>query len=330
MQMTIDEFKSQFDRIYIETFKNLADMPVNLRPRHLAHYTSLSVLEKIVMNNEIWFSHPSSMNDNQEMRFGIREGIRVMQDTGADSSLVELAGGRGNFESILNHYIEFIRIFDLEVSTDVYVFCLSVFDLEKWPDGRLSMRRGYGANGNGVALVFNTSFLTAQVGSPLLIAKVQYVSDEERTGLIRASFTKCLNVLKQHGADAITMKETARNMFRMTLYHALSSKHPGFGEEEEWRIVYFSDLDVHDLLKDRRGYLVRGDTVEPKLKFPVEPLKLEPRQDWTFDSILERIVLGPTHSSAFAQSSARRMLQCLEPKFTSKLWVSGIPYRRTG
>jgi hypothetical protein len=260
MQMTIDEFKSQFDRIYIETFKNLADMPVNLRPRHLAHYTSLSVLEKIVMNNEIWFSHPSSMNDNQEMWFGIREGIRVMQDTGADSSLVELAGGRGNFESILNHYIEFIRIFDLEVSTDVYVFCLSVFDLEKWPDGRLSMWRGYGANGNGVALVFNTSFLTAQVGSPLLIAKVQYVSDEERTGLIRASFTKCLNVLKQHGADAITMKETARNMFRMTLYHALSSKHPGFGEEE-WRIVYFSDLDVHDLLKDRRGYLVRGDTV---------------------------------------------------------------------
>jgi hypothetical protein len=178
--------------------------------------------------------------------------------------------------------------------------------------------------------VFNTSFLTAQVGSPLLIAKVQYVSDEQRPALIKASFTKCLTLLKEYGADATTMKETARNMFRMTLYHTLSSKHPGFSEEEEWRVVYFSDLDAHDLLKGNRGYLVRGDTVEPKLKFPIEPLKLEPRQDWSFDSILERIVLGPTHSSGFAQSSARRMLQCLKSEFASKLWVSGIPYRRTG
>jgi hypothetical protein len=106
MQMTLAEFTSLFDRIYIETFTNLADMPVNLRPRHLAHYTSLSVLDKIILNNEIWFSHPSSMNDNQEMWFGINEGIRVMQDTGAD--FVDLAGGRGNFDNICKHYMKFI------------------------------------------------------------------------------------------------------------------------------------------------------------------------------------------------------------------------------
>lgn len=35
----------------------------------LAHYTSLSTLEKILETDEIWFSNPLFMNDLEEVRF---------------------------------------------------------------------------------------------------------------------------------------------------------------------------------------------------------------------------------------------------------------------
>jgi hypothetical protein len=57
-------------------------------------------------------------------------------------------------------------------------------------------------------------------------------------------------------------------------------------------------------------------------------LELEPRQMWTFETILDRIVLGPTHASALSVRSARRMLERLgKPLFANKIWVSEIPYR---
>ena len=233
--------------------------------------------------------------------------------------------------------MEFIRVFDTQVATDVFVFCLSEYEWAKQPDGLLSMWRGHGANGNGVALVFNTGFLTTVPGSRLLISKVRYGTAEERANWIKEFFVKCLTLFNTHGSTPQHTGLTAWNMFRLTLYHSLSTKHPdhslstkhpGFKEENEWRIVYLRDLDQHSLLKDKLSYYIRGNTVEPKLKFPIEPLKLEPRQDWTFNSILDRIVLGPTHASFLALSSAKRMLECLgKPEFAEKLWVSQIPDR---
>ena len=131
------------------------------------------------------------------------------------------------------------------------------------------MWRGYGANGNGVALVFNTRFVTTQEGSPLLIAKVRYGSRQERADWLMEFFTKCLTILKTRGTNTNPQHiwHTAMNMFRLTLYQSLSSKHPGFAEEDEWRIVYLSDLDRHNLFKDRRHYYIRGNTIEPKLNF---------------------------------------------------------------
>jgi Protein of unknown function (DUF2971) len=328
--MTSVELNDLFTPIFLEAFTNLASMPADSRPRHLAHYTSISVLEKIVQNNEIWFSHPLFMNDHEEMLFGIREGVRILREA-SGSTFSDMAGGDDNFNKLRQQYTEFIRRFEAEVSKDVYVFCLSEYDDVKQPHGRLSMWRGYGANGNGVALVFNTSFLTPDEGSPLLICKVRYGSAEERADWIKESFNKCLSLLHTCDIHSQHIWATAWYMFRLTLYHSLSSKHPGFDEEHEWRIVYFGDLDSHNLLRDRRSYLIRGNTIEPKLKFPIEPLKLEPAQGWSFDNVLDRIVLGPTHTSSLALFSVERMLECLgKPEFAKKLRVSQIPYRPMG
>jgi|ERR1700722_3641110 hypothetical protein len=125
-----------------------------------------------------------------------------------------------------------------------------------------------------------------------------------------------------------TLHFIGQQMFQVAMYHSLLSKHPGFSEEEEWRIIYMPDRDTKGLMKDRLGYFRRGNSIEPKLRFPIKPLELEPRETWTFDSILDRIVLGPTHASALAVRSAKRMLERLDkPSFAAKIWFSEIPYR---
>ena len=59
----------------------------------------------------------------------------------------------------------------------------------------------------------------------------------------------------------------------MKLY-ALVSKHHGFTEEHEWRIIYLPDLDTSKLLTGKFSYIIGKNGIEPKLRFKIEPLKM--------------------------------------------------------
>jgi hypothetical protein len=67
----------------LEIFEKFTSLFIDLDDFHylltnkplLAHYTSIQVLEQIMRNDEMWFSNPLFMNDLQEMRYGIHQGI---------------------------------------------------------------------------------------------------------------------------------------------------------------------------------------------------------------------------------------------------------------
>jgi hypothetical protein len=326
--MTEQELQRALGALYAD-FTNLADLQVPGRPLHLAHYTSLEVLEKVMTNDEVWFSNPLLMNDYQEVRFGLSEATRIVGVPKDDATVLQALNGKENVEKVLGAFSNALQSFDISHLFDVYVFCLSEYDFKDQPDGKLSMWRGYGANGQGAALVFNTSFLTVVQDSPLFFGRVRYGSANERTPWLEELFRRCVDLVNfiPMGTDQ-SLQFIGAQMFQVALYHSLLSKHTGFAEEQEWRIIYLPDRDTKGLMKDRLGYFRRGHTIEPKLKFPIKPLELEPRQTWTFETILDRIVLGPTHASALAVRSARRMLERLDkPQFANKIWVSEIPYR---
>jgi hypothetical protein len=311
-------------------FINLVSLNNPARPLHLAHYTSLEVLEKIIINNEIWFSNPLFMNDHQEMRFGMTEGVRVLSLLQQDNDLMFQIGGQDKFSDVMNAFQNALNSFEINHSFNLYIFCLSEYNFEK-PDGSLSMWRGYGANGQGAALVFNTNFITPVEKSPLFFGKVEYLSVKERAIALNNIYRKCLDFLNKLPDKQEFRQYVGVQIFRLSLIHALTTKHHGFEEEYEWRIIYFPDFDVLNLMKDCFCYVRKGNCIEPKLKFPIEPLQIEPRQTWSFDTIVDRIVLGPTHYSYLALNSAKRMLQNLgKPNFAEKIWVSEIPYRPIG
>jgi hypothetical protein len=54
------------------------------------------------------------------------------------------------------------------------------------------------------------------------------------------------------------------------------------------------------------------------------------RTDWTFDSILNRIILGPSQSSVLAKMTISRMLELNQKtNFIERIRESRIPFRPT-
>src|SRR5689334_21170310 len=84
----------------------------------LAHYTSIQVLEKIMKNEELWFSNPLFMNDLEEMRFGLHQGI--IQFDQLRSEIAQAAGSQARFQKLESAFIGYYRQFENTHAIDVY------------------------------------------------------------------------------------------------------------------------------------------------------------------------------------------------------------------
>jgi Protein of unknown function (DUF2971) len=326
--MTENELRQLLD-LFAPLHSDLTNMAtITDRPNFLAHYTSLEVLEKIIQHNELWFSHPFFMNDVQEMRFGIAEGCKVFDAFSRHQEFIALCGTEVRAAKLASYFAGCLSAFELKNKFDVYVLCFSDHDDVADSDGLLSMWRGYGANGNGAALIFRTDYLRPREHSPLLAGKVIYATDAERRKWFEEMFRKGLKILHSESLPDDKLHVAAMAMFESMKVFALLSKHQGFKEEREWRIIYFPERDTLHLLENQISYFLGRRGIEPKLKFKVEPLMLEPRETWTFNSILHKIILGPSLSSELTVAAVCKMLVAHgKADFRGKLSASGIPLR---
>lgn len=293
----------------------------------LAHYTTVQTLEKILSSNEVWLSNPLFMNDIEEVRFGVIQGNEMVL---ARQELVDACKTPERAQQFKNAFAHFFNQFANEHILDTYVFCLSNHDRDD-NDGRLSMWRGYGANGNGVAIVFDTAQLTSLDSSPLIIAKVSYETNEARLAWLQSTMASFEALLASANIPDEKLYVAAHALFERIKIFALFSKHRGFIEEQEWRVVYLPDRDREKKLHSMFHYWIGPRGVEPKLRFKVQPIAGFTADDLSLHKITDRIILGPSISSPLARASMHRMLDILnQPELKSKLRVSTIPFRALG
>ena len=116
------------------------------------------------------------MNDLEEVRFGVLEGRKVAMESDEIVKACKTAERAQHFRNWFGHYF---GEFDTRHLFNTYVFCMSEHGNDD-NDGRLSMWRGYGANGNGVAIVIDTAQLDLIDRSPLIVGSVSYGTAEFR------------------------------------------------------------------------------------------------------------------------------------------------------
>lgn len=290
----------------------------------LTHYTSIQALEAILRSNEIWFSNPLFMNDMEEVRFGINAGANLF----LTSTEVESAcSNKERFDLLKSTFNHYYNKFANEHVIDTYVFCLSEH-VKDDTDGLLSMWRGYGGNGSGAAIVFDTGKLLIQDESPLIIAKVQYASTEERTNWLQQRTTQFAKILEQSTIPEDKLYLGAYWFFERLKLFAVFTKHQGFKEESEWRVVYMRDRDRDKAFDGMISYWVGPRGVEPKLKINIEHISSLLDDDLSLSKIVERIILGPSLSSPLARASILKMLDTLgRSDLKDRIKSSTIPFR---
>lgn len=319
--MTDDEI----GKLFAPLFDDLRgkDCFPNRRPL-LAHYTSIAGLEAILCSNEVWLTNPLFMNDKEEVRFGIHTGARLF----LKSSELELAcRSKGRFDLLRNSFIYYFNKFDSEHMLDTYVFCLSKHERDD-TDGLLSMWRGYGGIGNGAALVFDTAKIAARDESPLVIAHVHYGTGQMREDWLQRRIGEFGEILAKSAIPDDKLEIASYYFFERLKLFAIFTKHRGFLEENEWRVVYMRNRDKAKVFDRMFSYWVGPRGIEPKLKLKIEAIPGLPETNLTLAKIVERIILGPSLSSPLARNAVLRMLESRgQGDLIDRVVSSKIPFR---
>lgn len=300
-------------------------------PLLLAHYTSVDVIEQVLKNSEVWFANPLYMNDLQEMRLGIFLANQLFPSYANQA----VDGDRERSQALITSFNQLVSHLEQETAIDTYIFCLCRYDHER-PDGLLSMWREYGAKGEGAALVFNLQKVTFRTAGPLLIAHVVYANDHERIQQLHAHLAAWAEITKALAIPTENLGVAAYWAFVFCKLIALTTKHHGFSEENEVRVIHTPENDPLGYLKPFLHYHVGPRGVEPKLKFkfgsiirPTAPNA--PVDEFTtgrLEDLLEFFLLGPTVSSLLARRAFIRMLERNNlAQFADRVRTSTIPLR---
>jgi hypothetical protein len=316
----IEPYNALYSSIETKTDRN--------KPLLLAHYTSVQVIEQILRNDEVWLANPLYMNDLDEMRAGILLGSQLFPE------FATKAGGTvERTNRLIEPYNHYVAHLSTEAALDTYIFCLSEHPHGD-TDGRLSMWREYGSKGNGAALVVNSQKIHYQPHSPLIIAKVAYKTNGEREQVLRTEFERWVTITQAAQLPDNQLYLAAYSAFGFVKSLALTTKHTGFCEESEWRVVYVPERDPLGYLKTCLDYFVGPRGVEPKLKYKfgksycAQTGNATSLESGSLTDILEFVMLGPSVSSPLAKASFIRMLERNgKSSFADRVFPSTIPLR---
>ena len=291
----------------------------------LAHYTSLAALESILKNNQIWLSNPLFMNDFEELSFGMMEGLKLFLES---EDLRKVTRTQDRYSRLQKAFEGYYGQFQSEHAIDTYVLSFCEHDpLDD--DGKLSMWRGYGVSGDGACIVFDSGKVSSVDSSPLMFGKVDYATRADRLKKMEGYVNQLCQVISENEIPDEELWLASYYLFERFKLFALLSKHLGFREEDEWRLIYLSERDKNQLLYSMIGYVIGSRGIEPKLRLEIAPIEGAIANDISLNNIIERIILGPTTSSPLSKAMTEKMFDQLKmSELKAKLRTSSIPFRK--
>lgn len=285
------------------------------------HYTSAEAALSIIQTSQVWMRNASCMDDFMEVQYGLDCLFAAMR-----------AGLAKRFKSALDGLFDgFSAEFDPlftgwspRFQQDTYLTCISAHDPEENDYGRLSMWRAFG-QGTRVALVFNNTPFFAQsdvlkvYSSPVAyLSPARFAAEMER---VVAGIEANLDFLRDQGHE-----EVQGRLFNAFRFAALCTKHPGFREEREWRLIHSPAMHPSEHL-EREVKLIRG-TPQTIYKIPLRNFPDDGLTGAELPQLLERVIIGPTQFPAAVSEVFEKQLEDAGVQNArAKISVSDIPLR---
>lgn len=322
--MRMDELANETKRAESIFFPYLTKKMNAVREKRsrFVHYTTAEVAVSILKNRKVWMRNTQTMNDYMEFEHGFR-CLRAAYQSNVGEQL------RSALEAIFPGFVSEVEQrfngWEPHIRHNTYITCISEHRDNEDKNGRLSMWRAYGG-GNGVAMVLNnTAFTSDSQALNAYSSPVAYLDDKR----FSTEFEKVANQVKKDASFIKTLgKERVLNLvFHMFRFAAVCTKHPGFHEEKEWRVIYSPDLEPSDRIGEEiqavRGVPQKIHTI-PLANIPEEGL-------WgvSIPDLLERIIIGPTqHPRAMFQAFHKLMAEAGIENPGERIFISDIPLRQ--
>ncbi|MDO8980307.1 MAG: DUF2971 domain-containing protein [Afipia sp.] len=284
------------------------------------HYTSAETAVRIFQDQEVWMRKSSFMNDFMEIEYGIEllsANYKSGRDKIGDIFDKMFPGFLEKLEGRFNGWLPHFR-------TDTYIACLSEHDDGEDRLGRLSMWRAYGG-ATGVAIVLNGAPMVAATDAlKAYTSPVAYLN----AGKFETEFQRLLSSVAQN-ADFVKAKGedvALANMFAAFRAAILCTKHPGFHEEREWRVIYSPSFQKSDrLIADLKT--IRG-VPQPICRIPLRDAPEENLVGIELPSFIERVIIGPTQfPEAIREAFVSMLSDAGMSDANSRVFISDIPLR---
>jgi hypothetical protein len=263
--------------------------------RKLIHYTSAANAVSIVRKNQVWMRNVRCMNDFMEVEHGfqlLKRPFSPPLDSETERGLRAVTAAIDEvFPGLSDETIKLFNGYLPALRNETYVTCLSEHDASENEFGRLSMWRSYSSNQVGVGLVINPLplyGLSDTLGA--FSSPVHYYADAELRDMF---FQVAKNISAERGFLLGKGRDSIKGYFFLVLRSvAMCLKHPGFREEQEWRIMHTRGLD------DQGALTLDVECINgvPQPVFKI-PLKDEANGGLTGISVpqlIERVIIGPT------------------------------------
>jgi hypothetical protein len=290
------------------------------------HYTSAEAAMNMLANKSIWMRNVRLMNDFSETQYGLDLLVSAYKGPIGDRLKTCLS----KIDDAICTDVE--KLFDgwsprfREVT---YLTCFSEHDGgEEDLIGRLSMWRAYGGS-TSVALVLNNGpFLAPTDVIPAYASPVLYANKSR----FDDAFEHLTNNLENAVSYLINLgcREVHDRLFNAFLFAALCTKHPGFGEEREWRVIHTEQMHPSTNLT-KEIETIKG-VPQFVYKIPLRDIAGEGGQNGfhgaKIEDLVDLIIIGPSESGLAMRDAFIHLLdQSGISDASNKVRVSGIPLR---
>lgn len=314
--MEIDETLLKYMQIFLpeDLTKTLA---VARDGQKFVYYTSADTAMKIIENSELWLRNAAVMNDFSEILYGLDLIHRAMIGVAGDRFREAIDDiHAGTIEQVAGLLEGWKNDWELET----YIACVSAHKTEEDHSGRLSMWRAYG---NTALVVKNTPMLSVTDDLGVYSVPVSYLSItdfEDRLNNLTNRILIDRAYLQDLGQD--TLVGYIHNFFLVT---AMATKHPGFSEEEEWRIFYRPTERRSNVLVEHQ--VVLAGVPQTVFALPLQDNPAQGLHGADIPSLLDRVIIGPTNYPYVSRSAFQRVLAKTHGIKDDRVIASDIPIR---
>lgn len=286
------------------------------------YYTSAEAAMSILRNESVWLRNVQSMNDFSEVSHGFDCLVDALKSEDGMRPLITYLDSL--FPGFSDRFVKYVDGWYPHMEAQSYMICLSEHDNDEDNNGRLSMWRAYGGK-HPVALVLKNGPLVNECDAfKAYTTPVDYQGPKH----IKSRLLTLENRIRQNEAFVKSMgqAEVEAWVYDISKNLILCTKHPGFAEEREWRVVYNPIMASSPYVQSEIVCL--NGVPQQIYKIPLKNIPEENFNGATIPEFVDRIIIGPTDEGFVLCDAFRKLLTEAGCEDANKrVYCSGIPLR---